>query len=443
MNTRKNSIRNWLRKCGILTLTTGLLLTGTITKPVEAYAVTFVKDTDGTKYAVDQKRGFYYALPKSATTKSGCSIYMYGGQKTDVTFPSKCNSYTVTTVSSNFSQLIMTKLTTVKLPSGYTTIEKEAFKGQTQLYRIEIPASVKSIGKNAFQGCDTTKLTIVAPYGSAAEKYAIANGINYSNSTALSIRTGGMNMFVREKKRITVCNNSKTITWASSDKKVATVSKAGTVTAKKAGNVKITAKINGKTYTYPFKVVSRTSGNVLQIVWDNYVTTDLSDYEKVVAANKWVKANIKPTGTSVSSKTALETGVSNYTGYANAYKNILEHYGLKVKVVMGKTHMENSVVIAGKTYTASTIESASGVDKNYTTTGLGVAINKSTMTLSVGGKGTFKALGNTKTVTWSSTNKKVATVTKSGKVTAKGAGVTTIIMKIGTKTYDCKVRVNK
>lgn len=152
MNTRKNSIRNWLRKCGILTLTAGMILTGTITKPVETYAVTFVQDTDGTKYAVDQKSGFYYALPKSATTKSGCSIYMYGGQKTAVTFPSKCNSYTVTTVNSNFSQLIMTKLTTVKLPSGYTTIEKEAFKGQTQLYRIEIPASVKSIGKNAFQG---------------------------------------------------------------------------------------------------------------------------------------------------------------------------------------------------------------------------------------------------------------------------------------------------
>ena len=434
MNTRKNSIRNWLRKCGILTLTAGMILTGMITKPVETYAVTFVQDTDGTKYAVDKKSGFYYALSKSATKKSSCSIYMYGGQKTDVTFPSKCNNYTVTAVSSNFSQLIMTKLTTVKLPSGYTTIEKEAFKGQTQLYRIEIPASVKSIGKNAFQGCDISKLTIVAPYGSAAEKYAIANNINYSNSTALSIRTGGMNMFVGEKKQIRVCNNSKTITWASSNKKVATVSKNGTVTAKKAGNTKI---------TYPFKVVSRTSGNVLQIVWDNYVTTDLSDYEKVVAANKWIKANIKPTGTSVSAKTALETGVSNYTGYANAYKNILEHYGLKVKVIMGKKHMENSVVIAGKTYTASTIESVSGVHKNYTTTGLGVAINKSTMTLSVGGKGTFKALGNTKTVTWSSTNKKVATVTKSGKVTAKGAGVTTIIMKIGTKTYDCKVRVNK
>ena len=443
MNTRKNSIRNWLRKCGILTLTAGMILSGTITKPVETYAVTFVQDTDGTKYAVDKKSGFYYALSKSATKKSSCSIYMYGGQKTDVTFPSKCNNYTVTAVSSNFSQLIMTKLTTVKLLSGYTTIEKEAFKGQTQLYRIEIPASVKSIGKNAFQGCDISKLTIVAPYGSAAEKYAIANNINYSNSTALSIRTGGMNMFVGEKKQIRVCNNSKTITWASSNKKVATVSKNGTVTAQKAGNTKITAKINGKTYTYPFKVVSRTSGNVLQIVWDNYVTTDLSDYEKVVAANKWIKANIKPTGTSVSAKTALETGVSNYTGYANAYKNILEHYGLKVKVIMGKKHMENSVTIAGKTYTASTIESASGVDKNYTTTGLGVAINKSTMTLSVGGKGTFKALGNTKTVTWSSTNKKVATVTKSGKVTAKGAGVTTIIMKIGTKTYDCKVRVNK
>ena len=57
MNTRKNSIRNWLRKCGILTLTAGMILTGTITKPVETYAVTFVQDTDGTKYAVDKKSG--------------------------------------------------------------------------------------------------------------------------------------------------------------------------------------------------------------------------------------------------------------------------------------------------------------------------------------------------------------------------------------------------
>ena len=36
MNTRKNSIRNWLRKCGILTLTAGMILTGMITKPVQS-----------------------------------------------------------------------------------------------------------------------------------------------------------------------------------------------------------------------------------------------------------------------------------------------------------------------------------------------------------------------------------------------------------------------
>ena len=63
VNTRKNSIRNWLRKCGILTLTAGMILTGMITKPVETYAVTFVQDTDGTKYAVDKKSGFYFVPP--------------------------------------------------------------------------------------------------------------------------------------------------------------------------------------------------------------------------------------------------------------------------------------------------------------------------------------------------------------------------------------------
>ena len=38
------------------------------------------------------------------------------------------------------------------------------------------------------------------------------------------------------------------VKWASSNKKVATVSKAGKVTAKKKGTAKISAKVGGKTY---------------------------------------------------------------------------------------------------------------------------------------------------------------------------------------------------
>ena len=71
---------------------------------------------------------------------------MYTGEKSTVTFPAKCNSYVVTNIGTNLGQLILTNLQTVKIPSGYTTIETQAFQNQTDLYQIEIPASVKTIG---------------------------------------------------------------------------------------------------------------------------------------------------------------------------------------------------------------------------------------------------------------------------------------------------------
>ncbi len=44
-------------------------------------------------------------------------------------------------------------------------------------------------------------------------------------------------------------------------------------------------------------------------------------------------------------------------------------------------------------------------------------------------------------VKWSSSNKKVATVTSKGKVTAKKEGKATIKAKVGKKTFTCKVTV--
>jgi uncharacterized protein YjdB len=429
-----------LKKYCVAFLAACLLVWGTV--PESVAAVDIWTDTDGTGYAQDDN-GFVYYIPTTATTKKGTIIYMYGGSESDVTFPAKCNSYKVTRIGSNLSQIIMTKFTRVTIPSGYTTIEKYAFQNQTQLYQIQLPASVKSIGKTSFKGCDLSKLTIVAPYGSYAEQYAIDNGIHYSNSTSLKIETGGTTMYAGEKKQIAVMNNSETVTWKSSKTSVATVDSTGTVTAKKAGKAKITATISGKTYSYTFKVLSRTETNVLKVIRENYVTADMSDYERAVAAYDWVQSNVTTGGTSVSSKKAFEGGKVNYTGFANAYKKILDYYGMTVKVVTGKSHMENSVVIAGKTYTASSLAGTSGVDKTYTTTTCeGVAINKSTMNLSVGKTDTFKPQGVTKSITWSSSNTKVATVNKNGKVTAKKAGTATVTMKMGGKSYKCTVRVN-
>lgn len=68
-------------------------------------------------------------------------------------------------------------------------------------------------------------------------------------------------------------------------------------------------------------------------------------------------------------------------------------------------------------------------------------LNKKSATIYVGKTVKLKVDNNKKKVKWSSSNKKVATVTKKGKVTGKKAGKVTITAKVGKKNYNCKVNV--
>lgn len=72
-----------------------------------------------------------------------------------------------------------------------------------------------------------------------------------------------------------------------------------------------------------------------------------------------------------------------------------------------------------------------------------VKLNKTKVTLYVGKSVQLKVKGTTKKVTWKSSNKKVATVTSKGKVTAKKKGKATITAKVSGKKYTCKVTVKE
>lgn len=72
-----------------------------------------------------------------------------------------------------------------------------------------------------------------------------------------------------------------------------------------------------------------------------------------------------------------------------------------------------------------------------------VRLNLTKATLSVGGSINLKLLNNKKKVTWKSSNKKVASVTKKGKVKAKKKGKASIVAKVGKKKYTCKITVGK
>lgn len=70
-----------------------------------------------------------------------------------------------------------------------------------------------------------------------------------------------------------------------------------------------------------------------------------------------------------------------------------------------------------------------------------VKLNKKTTTLIKGKTLTLKVTGTKKKVTWKSSNKKVATVSTKGKVTAKKKGTATITAKVGKKKLTCKITV--
>ena len=74
-----------------------------------------------------------------------------------------------------------------------------------------------------------------------------------------------------------------------------------------------------------------------------------------------------------------------------------------------------------------------------------VKLNKSKKTIYVGETFTLtlKNAPSDAKITWKSSKKSVATVDKTGVVTAKKNGKTTITAKYGKKTYKCKITVKK
>lgn len=70
-----------------------------------------------------------------------------------------------------------------------------------------------------------------------------------------------------------------------------------------------------------------------------------------------------------------------------------------------------------------------------------IKLNKTNITVYVGKTYKLEVKGTKKVVRWSSSNKKVATVTSKGKITGTNPGTTTIRAKVGNKSLKCKVKV--
>ena len=211
----------------------------------------------------------------------------------------------------------------------------------------------------------------------------------------------------------------QSITWSSSNKEVATVSNTGLVTGVSEGRAGIMAKAGGKTSTC-IVTVSRKPVPVTSVTLDKESIT-LTKGESITLV-----ATVKPDGatykalswTSSDSKVASVDSKGRVTAIANGNATITV-----------KADDQQATCIVTVTVPIQSI-----------------TLNKSELTLTKGQSETLVATlkpedTSDNTVTWSSSNRTVATVESNGKVTAVGGGKATITAKAGGKSASCVVTV--
>ncbi len=251
--------------------------------------------------------------------------------------------------------------------------------------------------------------------------------------TSVKISGSTAAIYPREKKQLTATVypsdvSDKTVIWSSSNEKVATVDSKGLVTATGNGTAVITAKTASDANikaTFSVKVNKKIQVQAIYLNYDE-TTRNVGTSFKLVHSVSPAKATY-PEVTWISSNSKIAKVDKN--GRVTALK-------------------PGTVVITCKSVDNPGVNA--GCIVNVTIKTKGVELPTSKLTLYVGATKTLKAEvlpsdATNKKVTWSSSNKKVATVSKSGKITAKNPG--TAIIKVKTKsggyTDTCKVTVKR
>lgn len=209
------------------------------------------------------------------------------------------------------------------------------------------------------------------------------------------------------------------ITWKTSNKKVVTVSSKGKIKGVKTGKATITVTTsNGKKATCKVTVVKSSKKS-----------TSIKLNAKTMSLNKGAYKQLKATITKNS---------TDKVTWSSSNKKVA-------------TVDKNGVVAGVKKGTATiTAKTSSGKKATCKVTvkvpATKVKLNKTKVTLAKGKSVTLKATmtpsSSTDKLTWTTSNKKVATVTSKGKVTAVKKGTATITVKTSSgKKATCKVTV--
>ena len=339
-------------------------------------------------------------------------------------------------------QLGLTKSLRCQLPEGYDgtgywTLTVYALGYED--FTVQFQATDANIVKSAKEEVDTTALEAVIAEAKALKEsdYTPASWVNVANEleeceemlanidkqtqngvdeqithlreaidslvkAEFKLNAASGTLYTQDKISTTLkvtTNLAGTVTWKSSNTKVAVVDSKGVVTAKAAGTANITATLNGKTATYKVTVKNAMSIN----------KTAVTVYVGGTPASYTLKAT---------------SAIGGTVKYATSSKNVA-------------TVSSKGVVTAKKAGTA-VITATAGKAKitcKVTVKNPGIAAKAAKTTIYTKGqtstKITVTKTGLSGTAKFTSSNKKVATVNSKGVVTAKKAGTVKITVQVG------------
>jgi len=363
-----------------------------VTKKPGSATIT-VTTTDGAKKATCSVKVNAATVPVSGVALSPTQLTLTEGETATLTAtvaPENATDKTVTWSSSN------TSVATVS-SSGLVTAKSAG--------SARITVTTNDGSKTA-----TCDVTVVVP----------VSGVSL-DQTSLTMIPGDTQTLTAT---VTPANASdKTVTWSSSSTSVATVSSSGVVTAKTGGSATITVTTNdgGKTATCAVTVNVPVTGVSLN---KNSLTLSEGDSQTLTATVAPSKATDKTVAWASDNEAVAVVTTAG--------------------VVVAKTP-GTAVITVTTNDGAKTASCAVSVKPRVT----GVNLDNSSITLEVGSTKTLVATvvpsdAIDKSVTWSSNNTSVATVSTAGTVTAKavGSAVITVRTNDGGKTATCNVTVS-
>ncbi len=313
----------------------------------------------------------------------------------------------------------------VILPYQFTTVNASAVANCTKLTDITFNRNVSSVDASALSYKDKT--TIHGVKGTYAESFASDNGFKFEalNAPATGITLSKEKIEIAKDKSIrltaslTPVDTSDELTWTSSNEEVATV-EDGVVKAVGLGEAEIVAMAGSVTKSCPVKVYQGV----------NNITLDVTSHTMTIGDFLQLTATIYP-------KDAEYKDV--IWSSDNEDVAVVDQKGLVQAKAYGKVKITATSKDGGLEAVCNvTVEPVAVTE---------VSLNAKAVTLKVGETYQLKETilpenATDKTVTWTSSNTKAATVS-GGAVTAVGTGSAVIIVKTnsGAKTASCTVTV--